>query len=82
MCQCDNFITMSVRKNLERIKAEIPSQVTLVAVSKTKPVSVLMEAYEAGQRIFGENKVQEMTEKWEQMPKDIQWHIDSEMYYQ
>lgn len=66
---------MSVRKNLERIKAEIPSQVTLVAVSKTKPVSVLMEAYEAGQRIFGENKVQEMTEKWEHMPKDIQWHM-------
>lgn len=66
---------MSVRENLERIKAEIPSQVTLVAVSKTKPVSVLMEAYEAGQRIFGENKVQEMTEKWEQMPKDIQWHM-------
>lgn len=66
---------MSVKENLEKIKAEIPSQVTLVAVSKTKPVSVLMEAYEAGQRIFGENKVQEMTEKWEQMPKDIQWHM-------
>jgi len=66
---------MSVRKNLERIKAEIPSQVTLVAVSKTKPASTLMEAYEAGQRVFGENKVQEMTEKWEHMPKDIQWHM-------
>jgi PLP dependent protein len=75
MCECDNFNSMSVRENLERIKAEIPSQVTLVAVSKTKPVSVLMEAYEAGQRIFGENKIQEMTEKWEQMPKDIQWHM-------
>lgn len=66
---------MSIRENLEKIKAEIPSQVTLVAVSKTKPVSVLMEAYDAGQRIFGENKVQEMTEKWEHMPKDVQWHM-------
>ena len=48
---------------------------TLVAVSKTKPVSDLMEAYNAGQRIFGENKIQEMTDKWEQMPKDIEWHM-------
>jgi pyridoxal phosphate enzyme (YggS family) len=47
----------------------------LVAVSKTKPVADLMEAYNAGQRIFGENKIQEMTEKWEQMPKDIEWHM-------
>jgi pyridoxal phosphate enzyme (YggS family) len=46
-----------------------------VAVSKTKPIPDLMEAYEAGQRIFGENKIQEMAEKWEQMPKDIQWHM-------
>ncbi|MDP2162240.1 MAG: YggS family pyridoxal phosphate-dependent enzyme, partial [Flavobacterium sp.] len=53
----------------------LPSHVTLVAVSKTKPVADLMEAYNAGQRIFGENKIQEMTEKWEQMPKDIQWHM-------
>ncbi|OWP86779.1 YggS family pyridoxal phosphate enzyme, partial [Flavobacterium covae] len=57
------------------IKSSLPSHVTLVAVSKTKPVSDLMEAYQAGQRIFGENKIQEMTEKWEQMPKDIQWHM-------
>jgi pyridoxal phosphate enzyme (YggS family) len=47
----------------------------LVAVSKTKPVADLMEAYDAGQRIFGENKIQEMTDKWEQMPKDIEWHM-------
>jgi pyridoxal phosphate enzyme (YggS family) len=53
----------------------LPENVTLVAVSKTKPVTDLMEAYNAGQRIFGENKIQEMTEKWEQMPKDIQWHM-------
>ena len=51
---------MSIKENLLRIKATLPKQVTLVAVSKTKPVSDLMEAYEAGQRIFGENKIQEM----------------------
>ena len=66
---------MSIQTNLLNIKATLPKQVTLVAVSKTKPVSDLMEAYNAGQRIFGENKIQEMTEKWEQMPKDIQWHM-------
>ena len=66
---------MSIKNNLLNIKATLPEQVTLVAVSKTKPVSDLMEAYEAGQRIFGENKIQEMSEKWEQMPKDIQWHM-------
>jgi len=66
---------MSIQSNLENIKSTLPEKVTLVAVSKTKPVSDLMQAYEAGQRIFGENKIQEMTEKWEQMPKDIQWHM-------
>nr|WP_315210559.1 YggS family pyridoxal phosphate-dependent enzyme [uncultured Flavobacterium sp.] len=66
---------MSIKNNLLNIKATLPGHVTLVAVSKTKPVSDLMEAYEAGQRIFGENKIQEMAEKWEQMPKDIQWHM-------
>jgi pyridoxal phosphate enzyme (YggS family) len=66
---------MGIANNLLRIKSALPEQVTLVAVSKTKPVSDLMEAYEAGQRIFGENKIQEMAEKWEQMPKDIQWHM-------
>ncbi|WP_374507487.1 YggS family pyridoxal phosphate-dependent enzyme [Flavobacterium sp.] len=66
---------MSIQDNLHSIKAKLPENVTLVAVSKTKPVSDLMEAYEAGQRIFGENKIQEMTEKWEVMPKDIQWHM-------
>jgi PLP dependent protein len=64
-----------IKENLLHIKSQLPNAVTLVAVSKTKPVSDLMQAYEAGQRIFGENKVQEMTEKWEQMPKDIQWHM-------
>ena len=66
---------MSITKNQTQIKSELPAHVTLVAVSKTKPVADLMEAYNAGQRIFGENKIQEMTEKWEQMPKDIEWHM-------
>jgi PLP dependent protein len=66
---------MSIKQNLLNIKSTLPENVTLVAVSKTKPVSDLMEAYDAGQRIFGENKIQEMAEKWEQMPKDIQWHM-------
>ena len=66
---------MSIANNLIEIKSTLPQHVTLVAVSKTKPVADLMEAYEAGQRIFGENKIQEMAEKWEQMPKDIQWHM-------
>ena len=66
---------MSIAQNLLKIKSTLPSTVTLVAVSKTKPISDLMEAYDAGQRIFGENKIQEMAEKWEAMPKDIQWHM-------
>ena len=66
---------MSIAENLLSIKNNLPEKVTLVAVSKTKPVADLMEAYNAGQRIFGENKIQEMTEKWEEMPKDIQWHM-------
>ncbi len=66
---------MSIKENLLKIKSSLPENVTLVAVSKTKPVADLLEAYNTGQRIFGENKIQEMTEKWEQMPKDIQWHM-------
>ena len=49
--------------------------VKLVAVSKTKPISAIQELYAAGQRIFGENRVQEMTEKYNQLPKDIEWHL-------
>lgn len=70
-----NLFKMSIKNNLLEIKATLPDNVTLVAVSKTKPVSDLMEAYEAGQRVFGENKIQEMAEKFEQMPKDIEWHM-------
>lgn len=66
---------MSITQNLNHIKSQLPEHVTLVAVSKTKPVSDLQEAYDAGQRIFGENKIQEMVEKHEQLPKDIQWHM-------
>lgn len=66
---------MSISENLQNIKSALPEHVTLVAVSKTKPVSDLMEAYHSGQRIFGENKIQEMVEKHEQMPKDIHWHM-------
>ena len=66
---------MSIQNSLSQIKKQLPSHVTLVAVSKTKPVKDLMEAYNAGQRIFGENKIQEMAEKYQGMPKDIQWHM-------
>ncbi|MCX2837644.1 YggS family pyridoxal phosphate-dependent enzyme [Salinimicrobium sp. MT39] len=66
---------MNIAENIKSFKAEIPEEVTLVAVSKTKPESDILEAYNAGQRIFGENKIQEMTEKWENLPKDIKWHM-------
>ena len=66
---------MSITNNLHNIKSQLPNHVTLVAVSKTKPVADLMEAYNAGQRIFGENYVQELVEKYEQLPNDIQWHF-------
>lgn len=66
---------MSITENLTKIKNSLPEHVTLVAVSKTKPISDIMEAYNAGQRIFGENKIQEMTEKWDMLPKDIRWHM-------
>ncbi|MGM0479459.1 MAG: YggS family pyridoxal phosphate-dependent enzyme [Bacteroidota bacterium] len=64
-----------IREKLEKIKSEIPEDVTLVAVSKTKPNQDIMEAYETGHRIFGENRVQELTKKAEELPDDIQWHM-------
>ena len=64
-----------ITENLNQIKESLPSSVTLVAVSKTKPVEDLQEAYDAGQRIFGENKIQEMVNKFEVLPKDIKWHM-------
>lgn len=66
---------MGIQEQLKSLRAELPRQVRLVAVSKTKPNADLERAYEAGQRIFGENKIQEMTQKWETLPKDIQWHM-------
>ena len=66
---------MLVKQNLIEFKKNIPEEVTLVAVSKTKPISDIMEAYEAGQRVFGENKIQEMVNKYDELPKDIQWHM-------
>jgi len=65
---------MSISENIIKIKATIPEGVKLVAVSKTKPNMAIMEAYNAGQRIFGENKVQDLAEKYATLPKDIQWH--------
>ena len=64
-----------IKENLLEIKQSIPTHVTLVAVSKTKPIEDLQEAYDAGQRIFGENKIQEMVDKYDTLPKDIKWHM-------
>ena len=66
---------MSISENIQKYKTTLPANVTLVAVSKTKTVAAIMEAYNAGQRVFGENKIQEMAAKWEEMPKDIEWHM-------
>ena len=66
---------MTIKNKLQNIKLNLPKNITLVAVSKTKPVELLNEAYDQGQRIFGENKVQEMVDKFEKMPKDIKWHM-------
>ena len=64
-----------IQTQLNSVRAQIPEQVTLIAVSKTKPVSDLQVAYDAGQRHFGENKVQEMVDKAAQLPPDIRWHL-------
>jgi len=66
---------MKIAKNIIELKNSLSETVTLIAVSKTKPQSDLIEAYEAGQRDFGENKIQEMSEKWDHLPKDIHWHM-------
>ena len=66
---------MDIAENLKQIWAELPQGVQLVAVSKFHPVEAIQEAYNAGQRAFGENKVQEMTAKYELLPKDIEWHF-------
>ena len=65
----------NIAQNIEDLKEKLPQDVTLVAVSKTKPNEAILEAYQAGQRVFGENKVQDMCDKAEVLPKDIQWHM-------
>jgi pyridoxal phosphate enzyme (YggS family) len=64
-----------IRANILKIREELPPHVKLIAVSKTKPAEQIMEAYETGQRAFGENKVQELVGKYEELPKDIEWHL-------
>jgi pyridoxal phosphate enzyme (YggS family) len=66
---------MNISKNIKEFQLKISKNVTLVAVSKTKPNEDLQEAYDAGQRVFGENKIQEMADKYDSLPKDIQWHM-------
>ncbi|REE81863.1 hypothetical protein BX611_1403 [Lutibacter oceani] len=66
---------MSITNNINTLIKSLPKNVKLVAVSKTKPVSDILEAYNAGQRAFGENKIQEMVQKFEVLPKDIEWHM-------
>lgn len=66
---------MDIGKNLKEITEKLPENVRLVAVSKTKPNADILEAYNAGHRIFGENKVQDLTQKYEELPKDIEWHF-------
>lgn len=66
---------MNIKENILYLLDQLPKEVKLVAVSKTKPNEAILEAYKAGHRIFGENKVQEMISKYEVLPKDIQWHM-------
>ncbi|MCU7616454.1 YggS family pyridoxal phosphate-dependent enzyme [Chryseobacterium sp. PBS4-4] len=66
---------MSIQENYNNIKDQLPATVQLVAVSKTHPISAIQEVYELGQKVFGENKVQELTEKYPLLPKDIEWHL-------
>ena len=70
---------MSIAENIDLVKSNLPAQVQLIAVSKTKPANLLMEAYAHGQRAFGENKVQELVWKFEELPKDIEWHFIGHM---
>jgi PLP dependent protein len=75
----NNFVSLKpenmIEEKLKRLKSEIPATVKLVAVSKTKPAEEIMRLYQKGQRFFGENKVQELVAKYEELPKDIEWHM-------
>lgn len=66
---------MSIAANIEKLKQQLSQNIKLIAVSKTKPVESILEAYNSGQKAFGENKVQELVSKYEQLPKDIEWHL-------
>jgi PLP dependent protein len=66
---------MSIAENIKKVKSQLPEQVKLIAVSKTKPTELIQEAYNSGHKIFGENKVQELASKHEVLPKDIEWHL-------
>ncbi len=66
---------MNIPENLKKISKSTPKNVSLIAVSKTKPIADILKAYHAGQRAFGENKIQEMVDKYEVLPKDIEWHM-------
>jgi pyridoxal phosphate enzyme (YggS family) len=66
---------MSIQENYSKIKNQLPANVELVAVSKTHPVTAIQEVYDLGQKVFGENKVQELVDKYPQLPQDIQWHL-------
>ncbi len=70
---------MFIKDNLQTIKETAAKDVILVAVSKTKPIADIKEAYDAGHKIFGENKIQEMVQKYEALPKDIEWHMIGHM---
>ncbi len=70
---------MSIKNNIAKYKQKLPANCILVAVSKTQPEESILEAYQAGQRIFGENKVQELVKKYEVLPKDIEWHMIGHM---
>ncbi len=72
-------MSLSISENIKKIKDSTPESVCLVAVSKTKPIEDIKKAYDAGQRIFGENKVQELREKYPSLPKDIEWHMIGHM---
>lgn len=66
---------MNIAENIKKLITALPEGVELVAVSKTKSVAEILEAYDAGQRVFGENKIQEIAAKWGELPKDIEWHM-------
>ena len=70
---------MNIKNNINNLRQSLPAECKLIAVSKTNPIEKIQEAYDAGQRIFGENKVQELTPKYNALPKDIEWHMIGHM---